>query len=811
MEVYDHKRIEPKWQKRWLDEGLFRVQEDVPKGKMYVLDMFPYPSGDGLHVGHVKIYTASDVVARYLRMKGFKVLHPTGWDAFGLPTENSAIKFGVHPMKLTRKNVDRFREQMQMMGFSYDWGREINTTDPQYYKWTQWIFLQLYKMGLAYQDAMPINWCKSCKTGLANEEVEEGRCERCGSTVEQKPLKQWMLRITKYADRLLHGLDGLEWPDFIIESQRNWIGRSEGVEMDFRVDGSDKVVRVFTTRPDTIFGATYVVLSSEHPLIGDICSAEQKNEVEEYCRAAAQKPEAERLNLDRKREGVFSGAYVINPVNGERLPVWVADYVLMSYGTGAIMAVPAHDARDFSFAGNYNLPVVQVIQPVIAEESSQLPFTGDGVLINSGDYSGIEAVKAKGMITESLQLKGVARKRVNYKLRDWVFSRQHYWGEPIPIIHCESCGAVPVPEDDLPVELPPVENYEPTGGPESPLAAIADWVNVKCPACPRMAKRETDTMPNWAGSSWYWLRYLDAGNNKKIAAEERLNEWLPVDIYVGGAEHAVLHLLYARFWNSALFDMGIVPQEEPFKRFRSVGLLLGGDGQKMSKSRGNVVNPDEVVERLGADALRVYVMFMGPFSSAMPWSEAGLNGSSRFLQRVWKVANKLLGDAAFSDKSSVVEETPELNLQVQQTIRRVSEGTEQFRFNTAIAALMELLNELEGQGTVTRATLETFVLLLAPYAPHMAEELWSKLGHTESIVYKAWPEIDGRVLSQAAVTIPVQVNGKVRGKLVVQPDVPREQIEVAARHISNVARYLALGQVKDVVYVPNRMINFVVK
>ena len=815
-EKYDIKGVEDKWRKRWEKEELFAVKKGTLERKMYVLDMFPYPSGDGLHVGHVKIYSASDAVARYLRMKGFNVLHPAGWDAFGLPTENSAIKFKVHPEDLTKKNIDHFREQMKMMGFSYDWSREINTTDPKYYKWTQWIFLQLLKMGLAYEDTVPINWCPSCKTGLANEEVVDGKCERCGAAVEQKPMRQWMLRITKYADRLLQGLDGLEWPDFIIDIQKNWIGRSKGTEIDFRVIGLDEPVKVFTTRPDTIFGATYLVLSPEHPSVAALLGSKDTNlnianndEVKKYVDEARHKADEQRMADDKGKSGVeIRGVKAVNPMNGEVMPVWVADYVLMGYGTGAIMAVPAHDERDFVFAKKHGLQITQVIQPVLAGEASELPFTGDGVVINSGDYSGVEAAKVRDMITESLQLKGAARKKINYKLRDWIFSRQHYWGEPIPVIHCESCGVVPVPENELPVELPKVERYEPTDTGESPLAAIKDWVNVKCPTCSLMGKRETDTMPNWAGSSWYWLRYLDPSNDQELVSREEVDKWLPVDVYIGGAEHAVLHLLYARFWSHVLADIGVVERAEPFKRFRSVGLLLGEDGQKMSKSKGNVINPDDVVKRAGADALRIYVMFMGPFGNVMPWSEASLNGAGRFLKRVWAVVTRLMEKTSTAAKESG-DKSGDFDLLIQQTIKRVSEGTEQFKFNTAIAALMELLNELEKQAEATRLTLETYVLLLAPYAPHMAEELWEKLGHAESLVSVAWPEFDQRLLSEADVMIPVQVNGKVRGELSVASGAGQEQVEMAARELDNVKKYLKDKSLVKVIYVANRLVNFV--
>lgn len=811
VRLYDPSAIEAKWQKKWLGERLFAVRARSARKNMYVLDMFPYPSGDGLHVGHVKTYTAADVVSRYLRMKGFNVLHPTGWDAFGLPTENTAIAKGVHPAELTARNVERFRKQMRMMGFSYDWEREINTTDPSYYKWTQWIFLRFFKMGLVYQDTVPINWCPSCKTGLANEEVKEGRCERCGELVKLKPMRQWMLRITKYADRLLAGLDNLDWPSFIIDLQRNWIGKSEGIEIDWRLSDSQDVIKVFTTRPDTIFGATFVVLSPEHQLVAKLLKAQNKElevknieEIEKYVVEARGKTELQRTATEKGVTGVqLKGMMAVNPINGDKVPIWVADYVMMSYGTGAVMAVPAHDERDFSFAKRYGLPVAQVVQPTLAAGETDLPYAGEGVLIGSGGYSGLPAVQGGQAIAEALQLKGLGYKRVHYKLRDWVFSRQRYWGEPIPIIHCDNCGIVPVPEEELPVELPEIEKYEPTGTGESPLAAIKEWVNVKCPTCSRAGRRETNTMPQWAGSSWYWLRYLDPLNEEFLASERSMSEWLPVGLYIGGAEHAVLHLLYARFWNLALFDAGVVPVEEPFKRFRGVGLLLGEDGQKMSKSRGNVVNPDEVVKRVGADALRVYIMFMGPFNNAMAWDESGLNGAARFLHRVWQV---------FARRSEVGEkDEPGMELKLHRAIRRVAEGTEQFRFNTALAALMVLLNELEKCEKVARSTLEAFLLLLAPYAPHLAEELWSRLGHAESLMYQNWPVFDQVLLSEAVVTLPIQVNGRVRGEIEVLPASSQDQVEKRARELPNVRRYLTQGNIEKVIYVKGRMINFVVR
>lgn len=806
MEQYDPKTIEPKWQQYWLDHKSFAAGESGVREPKYILDMFPYPSGDGLHVGHVKIYTASDVVSRYLRMRGFEVLHPTGWDAFGLPTENTAIKKGIHPATLTAQNIERFRGQMQRMGFSYDWDREVNTTDPNYYKWTQWIFIQLFKMGLAYEATIPINWCPSCKTGLANEEVVDGKCERCGTEVEEKLLRHWMLKITQYADRLLEGLGGLEWPKHIKELQEHWIGRSEGVRIAFGLDGSEKSIEVFTTRPDTLYGVTYVVLAPDHPFVQEMVSEEQKGAVEEYVREAAKIGGKRAVDHDKEKTGVFLGAYASHPLTGEKVPVWVADYVISGYGSGAVMAVPAHDERDFVFAEKYGLPIKQVVVPEKSEVAVQLPYTDmEGVLVASDVFSGQQAKKAQEAIMQKLQLVGKGGKAVQYALRDWVFSRQRYWGEPIPLIHCEKCGVVPVPEDELPVKLPEVDKYEPTGTGESPLSEIEEWVNVKCPTCANMGKRETNTMPQWAGSSWYWLRYTSPNYEKGLADAVSMKRWLPVDLYVGGAEHAVLHLLYARFWQKALFDKQLVPQEEPFERFAAVGLVLGEDNQKMSKSRGNVVNPDEVITEVGADALRVYEMFMGPFEAAVAWNTSGIKGSRRFLERVWALVLGRMEGAKTDSEAAGVE------LKLQQTIRRVTEGTEQLKFNTAIAAMMELLNVLEKEETLARETLETLVLLLAPYAPHMAEELWQRMGQADPIVSATWPSWKQGVLDAAMVTIPVQVNGKRRGELVVGPGLSQSAAEEQAKQVENVQRHLANTEVVKVVYVPDRLINFVVK
>ncbi len=802
--TYDFKAVEEKWQQIWRDENVGRTSAEETSKKMYVLDMFPYPSGDGLHVGHAKIYTASDIVARYLRMRGFTVLHPTGWDAFGLPTENSAIKLKVHPAELTKRNIDRFRGQMQRLALSYDWEREVNTSDPLYYKWTQWIFLQLYRMGLAYEDTIPINWCPKDKTGLANEEVVDGKCERCGTPVEQKPLRQWLLRITKYADQLLGGLDGLDWPESILEMQRNWIGKSTGANIHFALEkNKSEYIEVFTTRPDTLYGVSYIVLGPEHPLVEKITTPEQKEAVRAFVATAQQATTYERLSAERPPAGVFTGASVVHPLTGDKLPIWLADYVVAGYGTGAVMAVPAHDERDYAFATAFSLPIIRVVETTEVHAGEALPYTGEGVLIDSGGHSGKTTMEGRKSILEQLQLSGAGRPATSYKLRDWVFSRQRYWGEPIPIIHCDKCGIVPVPESDLPVELPDVSSYEPTGTGESPLANIAEWVAVKCPTCPNMARRETNTMPQWAGSSWYFLRFCDPLNNDELASQEALTRWPKVDIYAGGAEHAVLHLLYARFWTLALRDAGVVPWREPFMRLRIVGLVRGEDGQKMSKSRGNVVNPDQVIEQYGADALRLYAMFMGPFEASVPWDTRSIAGVSRFLERVWKMVT--------TTETSMAPPSAALELALHRTIKRVSEGVEQFKFNTAVAALMEFLNQLEKETNPPADTIKTYLILLTPFAPHVTEELWQRLGHTDSIQKAPWPTWSPELLAGAQQTLTVQVDGKVRATLSVAPGLEQRDAQVQAQTAANVARHLEGRAIQKVIYIPDRLINFVTK
>ncbi len=811
---FDHREIEKRWQQRWQEAGVFRAPEKPKAGAQYVLDMFPYPSGDGLHVGHPEGYTATDIFSRYLRMQGIQVLHPMGWDAFGLPAENAAIKKKIHPRTVTEQNIANFKRQIQSLGFSYDWDREVNTTDPKYYKWTQWIFLQLFKKGLAYEKEAPIWWCPKDKTGLANEEVVNGKCDRCGTTVEKKMLKQWMLKITDYADRLLDGLEKLDWPEGIKALQRNWIGKSEGAEVVFEI--SDQVrndknhnVTVFTTRPDTLFGATYMVLSPEHPLVNDITTADQKKAVEQYVKDVAAKSDLERTALEKEKTGVFTGAYAINPVNHEKIPVWIADYVLMSYGTGAIMAVPAHDERDFAFAKNHDLSFIEVIvSPEVGgfydvaagKESPMRVWSGEGVLINSGKFNGLSSHDARKKIVAWLQKEGKAQPKVNYKLRDWVFSRQRYWGEPIPLVHCPKDGVVPVDEKDLPVLLPDVEKYEPTGTGESPLADIDDWVNTTCPNCGGPAKRETNTMPQWAGSCWYYLRFTDPQNEKAFASAKAMKSWLPVDLYVGGAEHAVLHLLYARFWHKVLYDMQHIPKEvgdEPFQKLKNQGLILGPDGEKMSKSRGNVINPDEIVEKFGADTLRMYEMFMGPFEDAKPWDTNGIVGVRRFLEKVWRIGNK---KQAKNCPSDVV-------LLTHKTIKKVTRDIEEFKFNTAVSSLMILANAFDKLTDRPREEFEYFLLLLKPFAPHIVSEILEK--HQRSNL-SGWPTYDNKLISDIdTVTLAVQVNGKLRGTLWLPIGSEQKHVEKAAKAEPNVAKFLT-SEPKKVIFVKDKLINFVV-
>ncbi|RMD51258.1 leucine--tRNA ligase [Candidatus Parcubacteria bacterium] len=792
--TYDHKSIDAKWQKRWEQENLFTAEDFSEKEKFYCLIEFPYPSGSGLHIGHPRSYTALDVLARKKRMQGFNVLYPIGWDAFGLPTENYAIKHGRKPQDVTRENIATFKRQLKSLGISFDWSREINTTDPKYYKWTQWQFLQFFKAGLAYKAKMAINWCTDCKIGLANEEVVNGRCERCGGEVIKKDKEQWMIAITKYADKLLDDLDTVNYLPKIKKQQKDWIGRSEGAEVDFSVDGLNEKITVFTTRPDTLFGVTYLVLAPEHNLVNKIVDESHRSDVQKYIENTLKKSEIERNDLSKEKTGVFTGAYAINPVNGDRVPIWIADYVMTGYGTGAIMAVPAHDERDYEFAQKFNLPIKQVIK---SSGNSQC-YSGEGEAINSDFINGLIGAEAKNKIIEWLENNNVGRRAVNYKLRDWVFSRQRYWGEPIPLIYCDKCGWVPVPEEDLPVVLPEVEKYQPTDTGESPLAAIEDWVNTNCPKCSGPAKRETDTMPNWAGSSWYFLRYTDPHNDETFADMEKLKYWMPVDLYNGGMEHTTLHLLYSRFWNKFLFDQGLVPTSEPYARRHSHGLILAADGTKMSKSKNNGVSPDEVVEKYGADSLRVYEMFMGPFEEPVPWSNNGIVGVKRFLDKVIKLADKV-GDS----------EPEKITKVLHKTIKKVSEDIDNLRFNTAVAQMMTFVNEVNLAGSVRRDSLLKFLQILCPFAPHVANEVAEKIGIDTVLEATSWPDFNEELLIESEVSLAVQVNGKLRAVISVPADTDKDKIIEQALAHENVAKYLN-GEPKKVIYVSGKLVNFVV-
>jgi len=812
MPKYDHKTLEPKWRQKWEESGIYKTSQSGEKPKYYILDMFPYPSGEGLHVGHPKGYIATDVFARMKMMQGFNVLHPMGWDAFGLPAENYAIKNKVHPRQATEKNIQTFKSQLIKLGFTYDWDREINTTDPGFYKWTQWIFLQLFKKGLAYQSHEPINWCPSCQTGLANEDLEGGKCERCGSEVEQKPMRQWVLKIREYADRLLDDLEKLpEWDSSIKEMQKNWIGRSEGARVKFelvlagdnRAGEEPKEVEVFTTRPDTLFGATYFVLAPEHPIIkSQISNIKNQKEVEEYIDKAKNKTELERTDLAKEKTGVrLKGVYAVNPVNNERIPVFAADYVMLGYGTGAIMAVPAHDERDFEFARKYGLEIRQVVKPADPGQEEDC-FAGDGVNVNSDLLDGLSTQEAKEKIIKWLEDKGKGKGAVDYKLKDWVFSRQRYWGEPIPVVHCDKCGTVPVPESELPVTLPEVEHYEPTGTGESPLANITDWVNTTCPQCGGPGQRETNTMPQWAGSSWYYLRFIDPDNQEALVDKDKEAYWSPVDFYVGGAEHATRHLIYARFWHKFLFDIGVVNYEEPFIRLQHVGIILAEDGRKMSKRWGNVINPDDVVEKYGADAMRVYEMFMGPFSQSVAWSTNGLMGARRFLEKVWSFQDKLARDV--SDKERPVS-------LIHQTIKKVSQDIHDFKFNTAIAQMMILANTLSDRTSISRQDYQVLLQLLAPFAPHLAEELWQTVGGQESIFRSDWPAYDEKLAQEDTVELVVQVNGKVRDKMEVAADIAEEEAKQKAMESEAVKKWTQDKEVVKVIFVPGKLVNIVVR
>jgi len=846
MAAYPFKEIEAKWQAHWESQATFRTpaKVDTSKPKYYVLDMFPYPSGDGLHVGHPEGYTATDIVARYKRMRGFNVLHPMGWDAFGLPAEQYAVRTGTHPRITTKRNIQRFREQLKSLGFSYDWEREVNTTDPGYYKWTQWIFKQLFDRGLAYQEELPVWWCPELGTTLANEEVIDGKSEVGGFDCVRRPLRQWVLKITQYADQLLQGLDGLDWPNSTKEMQRNWIGRSEGAEIDFAVAGhSSLALRVFTTRPDTLFGATYMVLAPEHDLVAQLTTPKQLAAVDAYRTAASRKSELERTELQKDKTGVFTGAHAVNPATGKEIPIWIADYVLAGYGTGAIMAVPAQDQRDFEFAAKFGLPVIRTVQPP-PDFDDKSAWLGDGVAINSGFLNGKNVEQAKAAMIEWLEHEGKGERRVNYKLRDWLFSRQRYWGEPFPIVFIDG-KAKTVSESELPVLLPELDDFKPSGSPEGPLAKAGAWLEVVDPATGKRARRETNTMPQWAGSCWYYLRFIDPTNAKQIVDPELEKYWQPVDLYVGGGEHAVLHLLYARFWHRVLYDAGIVSTPEPFQKLVHQGIILGeleftvngervdeervekqGDrfvlrddpkttvearAYKMSKARGNVVNPDGIVARYGADAFRLYEMFLGPLEQVKPWNTRGVEGMVRFLNRAWRlIAGADAEDGGNAPPLDNAAPTREQQRLLHQTIAKVTEDIEAMRFNTAISALMELTNAAYKWPSMPRSVADTFALLLAPLAPHLGEELWQRLGHKESLAYHAWPVADAALLKADVLEIPVQVNGKVRGKISVPAEALEAEVIEIAKQDQNVGKHLAGQNVKRAIYVRGRIVNFVV-
>ncbi|GIO28586.1 leucine--tRNA ligase [Ornithinibacillus bavariensis] len=799
---FNHHEIEKKWQKYWLENKTFKTNTSSNKEKFYALDMFPYPSGAGLHVGHPEGYTATDILSRMKRMQGYEVLHPMGWDAFGLPAEQYALDTGNSPAEFTQKNINTFKRQIQELGFSYDWDREISTTDPNYYKWTQWIFTKLYEKGLAYIDEVAVNWCPALGTVLANEEVIDGKSERGGHPVIRKPMKQWVLKITAYADRLLEDLEELDWPESIKDMQRNWIGRSEGAEITFNIEGHDKAFTVFTTRPDTLFGATYAVLAPEHPLVKEITTADQKNAVQSYLNEVQTKSDLERTDLAKDKTGVFSGAYAINPVNQAKMPIWIADYVLMSYGTGAIMAVPAHDERDYEFASKFDIPIIEV---VAGGDVAKEAYTGDGEHVNSDFLNGLNKEDAIAKMNAWLEDKGLGTKKVTYRLRDWLFSRQRYWGEPIPIIHWEDGSMTTVPEEELPLELPVMTEIKPSGTGESPLAN-SDWVNVVDPKTGMKGRRETNTMPQWAGSCWYFLRYIDPNNSEKLADPELLKKWLPIDIYIGGAEHAVLHLLYARFWHKFLYDIGVVPTKEPFMKLFNQGMILGEGNEKMSKSKGNVVNPDDIIASHGADTLRLYEMFMGPLDASVAWSTNGLDGARRFLDRVWRLF--INEDGSLSNKI-VDEESTELEKVYHETVKKVTEDFEHLHFNTGISQMMVFINEGYKAEKLSKKYVEGFVKMLSPVAPHIAEELWSRLGHEETISYEAWPTYDASKLVENEIEIVIQVLGKVRSKLKVAKDISKEELEKLALEDEGIQDWIAGKTVRKVVVVPGKLVNIV--
>ena len=861
MPSYPFSIIEQKWQRYWKEQKTFKVLEDEnypPERRAYVLDMFPYPSGAGLHVGHPEGYTATDMYCRYLRMKGYAVLHPMGFDSFGLPAENYAIKTGTHPRLTTQENINNFRRQIQSFGFSYDWDREVATSDPEYYRWTQWIFLQLYKRGLAYETQAPINWCPSCLTGLANEEVKDGHCDRCGSQVVRRNVRQWMLKITAYAEQLLEDLEELDWPQSVKSMQRNWIGKSTGAEIEFRLAAGDggtadeQKITVYTTRPDTIFGATYLVLAPEHPLVMRIAGAKQKEAVAQYISDTAKKSDLERTDLAKKKTGVFTGAYAVNPLTNKQIPIWISDYILISYGTGAVMAVPAHDERDWEFAKTFALPIIQTVaseaewkEKGAGGDYSAEPETctaADGYAVNSGAFTGLPTREAIARVTDYAADHGFGKKAVNYKLRDWVFSRQRYWGEPIPLVHCPKCGVVPLDEKDLPLTLPEVESFTPADTGESPLAKIPEWVNTVCPHCGSPARRETNTMPQWAGSCWYYLRYLDPHNSKAFCAPEKEAYWMPVHLYVGGAEHAVLHLLYARFWHKVLYDLGLVHTKEPFKRLINQGMITSFAYQrknktlvpsdevvqkgedvfiekatgeklerviaKMSKSLKNVINPDEMIAQSGADSCRIYEMFMGPLDMSKPWNTQGLIGIFRFLEKIWALSEKEIYPCPMNDTGT--PDHAEITKLVNKTVKKVTEDTEALSFNTAISQMMIFVNALHKYEKLPRFAWETFVKLLSPYAPHLAEELWERLGYSDSIAYQAWPMFVEKFCIDSTRTIVVQVNGKIRDKFEAALDAPKQELEKQALETEGAQRFLSGAQPKKIITVPNKLVNIVV-
>lgn len=887
MAKYPFETIEPKWQNYWEKNKTFKVTEDTkfePEKRVYVLDMFPYPSAQGLHVGHPEGYTATDIYCRYLRMNGYNVLHPMGYDAFGLPAENYAIKTGTHPATTTNANIEHFTQQIKSFGFSYDWDRCVSTCTPDYYRWTQWIFLQLYKKGLAYEAETPINWCPSCMTGLANEEVKEGRCDRCGSTVTRKTIRQWILKITAYADRLLEDLEELDWPESVKVMQRNWIGKSEGAEVAFKIadnkgNPTNKELLIYTTRADTLFGATYMVIAPEHKLVKELTTPEQKEAVVAYIEAAAKKSDLERTDLAKDKTGVFTGSYAVNPVNGKKVPIWISDYILISYGTGAIMAVPAHDERDWDFAKKFDLPIIKVVAS--KEEVAQLGngdekagatrlaeaahnqeaykalvetypdifnvavecTAADGYSINSENFTGMETAKTIPAMIEWLAEQKIGKKAINYKLRDWVFSRQRYWGEPIPLVHCEKCGCVPVPEDQLPLELPNVKTYQPTGTGESPLAGIDSWVNCTCPVCGGKAKRETNTMPQWAGSCWYYLRYLDPHNEKEFVSPEAVHYWMPVDLYVGGAEHAVLHLLYARFWHKVLYDLGLVNTKEPFQRLVNQGMITSFAYQrknktlvptdcveevspdvfveketgeklerviaKMSKSLKNVINPDDVIKEYGADSVRMYEMFMGPLETSKPWNTQGLIGVHRFLEKIWAMSEKNIEDVDIT--GDLQESLSQLRKLYHKTVKKVTTDTATLNFNTAISQMMIFVNDASKVQSLPKSLWEGFIKILAPYAPHLAEELWEKVGHTQTIAYESWPTYDEKFCVDDSCTIVVQVNGKKRHQFQAPIDGSKEELEKMALESEPIKKFTEGNTVVKVIVVPNKLVNIVVK